>query len=288
MWSARSRTGWTVIWASGLPHQIADLLGGHRPRCLLHPGQPARAEDRGVFEVDVQHHLTLAARGAGCRFSVSEVEGGLVAGQVADRDRAAYVQGLGGAGEELLVGVVGDRGLQVQGIGEVEVPVDPDPAGDTRRRPGRCRSARPRPPRAVRPPGLRGRTWPWLPRSAGPAGPRRSCAPRARRGRRRTPPPRVRDRWCVRRWTPASRPAAARPPAGPSSCTAGNGPRRRGRGSGARRRWTCPARRRTPSPRTPRPPGSLRHPSADRTRASHRAARPATPWSASTPTAPRP
>ena len=32
-------------------------------------------------------------------------------------------------GEELLVGVVGDRGLQVQGVGEVEVPVHPDPAG---------------------------------------------------------------------------------------------------------------------------------------------------------------
>ena len=34
-------------------------------------------------------------------------------------------------GEELLVGVVGDRGLQVEGIGEVEVPVHPDPAGHT-------------------------------------------------------------------------------------------------------------------------------------------------------------
>ena len=32
--------------------------------------------------------------------------------------------------EELLVGVGGDRGLEVQGVGEVEVAVDPDRAGD--------------------------------------------------------------------------------------------------------------------------------------------------------------
>ena len=29
------------------------------------------------------------------------------------------------------MGVVGDRGLQVEGVGQVEVAVDPDPAGDT-------------------------------------------------------------------------------------------------------------------------------------------------------------
>ena len=29
------------------------------------------------------------------------------------------------------MGVVGDRGLQVEGVGEVEVPVHPDPAGHT-------------------------------------------------------------------------------------------------------------------------------------------------------------
>ena len=82
----------------------------------------------------------------------------------------------------------------------------------------------------------------------------------------------MRDRWCVRRWTRAARPAAARRPAGPSSLAAGSGPRPRGTGSGARRRWTCPARRRTPSPRTPRPPDTLRRPAADRTRATRRPA----------------
>ena len=63
--------------------------------------------------------------------AVGEVEGGLAAGEVADRDRAADIEGLGGAEEELVVGVGGDRCLQVEGVGEVEVPVDPDPTVDT-------------------------------------------------------------------------------------------------------------------------------------------------------------
>ena len=48
---------------------------------------------------------------------------------------------------------------------------------------------------------------------------------------------------------------------------AGSDPRSRGTGSGDRRRWTCPARRRIRRPRTPPPPGSPRHPTADTTHA---------------------
>ena len=57
----------------------------------------------------------------GCR---GEVEGLLGAGQVADSEGAADVEGLGGTQEQLVVGVGGDRGLQVQGIGQVDVAVD--------------------------------------------------------------------------------------------------------------------------------------------------------------------
>ena len=47
-----------------------------------------------------------------------------MAGEVAGGDGAAYVQRLGGPGEELLVGVGGDRGVEVDRVGEVEVALD--------------------------------------------------------------------------------------------------------------------------------------------------------------------
>ena len=86
-----------------------------------------------MLEVDVQHHLALAARlrlRAGL-FVLAQVERVLGAGQVAGGDGTAYVQGLGGPQQELVVGVGCDRGLQVQGVGEVDVTVDADPAVDT-------------------------------------------------------------------------------------------------------------------------------------------------------------
>ena len=115
-----------MIWASGLPHQSPDLFGGDRAAGLLEPGQPTGAEDGGVFEVDVQHHLSAAwsVRLGGW---VCQVEGVLVAGQVAGGDGAADVEGVGRAEEELLVGVRGDRGLQVEGVGQVDVAVDAGP-----------------------------------------------------------------------------------------------------------------------------------------------------------------
>ena len=46
----------------GVGAPLADLFGGDRAAGLLDPGEAAGAEDGGVLEVDVQHHLTLAAR----------------------------------------------------------------------------------------------------------------------------------------------------------------------------------------------------------------------------------
>ena len=45
----------------GVAAPVPDLGGGHRPRSLLEPGQAAGAQDGGVVEVDVQHHLTATA-----------------------------------------------------------------------------------------------------------------------------------------------------------------------------------------------------------------------------------
>ncbi len=47
-----------------------------------------------------------------------------MAGEVAGGDGAADVEGVGRAQGQLLVGVRGDRGLQVQGVGQVELAVD--------------------------------------------------------------------------------------------------------------------------------------------------------------------
>ena len=108
---------------------LADLLGGHRAGCLLEPGHAPGSHECGLGEVDVQHHLTLAATHRPT-VRLGQVEGALVAGQVPDRLGATYVAGSRWSREALLVGVRGDRGLQVQGVGEVDVAVDPDPAGD--------------------------------------------------------------------------------------------------------------------------------------------------------------
>ena len=116
-----------MIWASGLGAPLPDLLGGDRAAGLLEPGQAAGAEDGGVLEVDVQHHLTLATWLRLRPARLGQVEGLLVAGEVAGRDGAAYVEGVGRTQQELLVGVRGDRGLQVQGVGQVDVAVDHGP-----------------------------------------------------------------------------------------------------------------------------------------------------------------
>ena len=44
-----------------------------------------------------------------------------MAGEVAGGHRAAYVEGLGAAGEPELLGATGDGGVEVEGVGEVEL-----------------------------------------------------------------------------------------------------------------------------------------------------------------------
>ncbi len=59
-----------------------------------------------------------------------EVEAGLLAGDLADRLGPPHVQRLLGPAGGQDGGFVGDPGLQVQGVGEVELSVDPGGAGE--------------------------------------------------------------------------------------------------------------------------------------------------------------
>ena len=190
---------------------------------------------------------------------------------------AADVEGVGRAQGQLLVGVRGDRGLQVQGVGQVQVAVDTDPARDG------C-VADP----DVEVPGLgRGEVFcfgglgvepglglldqPGQLHGADGVRERRDLRVHERRSLRAT------GTGCGPRSMRAATPPAPPPRGGPSSAGAGNGPRPRGRGSGAPTRWNGPWPRRTRRPRTPPPPGTPARRAAGRTRASHRPARPATP-----------
>ena len=116
-----------MTWASGLAHHSRTCSAVTGPPGLLEPGQPAGAEHGGVLEVDVQHHLALAVAGSAGWVGSARSRVCWCAGEVAGGDGAAYVEGLGRAQEQLLVGVGGDRGLEVQGVGQVQVAVDADP-----------------------------------------------------------------------------------------------------------------------------------------------------------------
>ena len=152
MCSLRSRTGLTVIWASGLPHHCRICSACTGPRVFStrpnSPGQRGAGDDGGVGEVHVQHHLTrlaglpraavrasrspsagrgrrpgrVAVRVRGRRGGV-EVEGELAAGEVPDGGGPPHVQGVGGAEVLQRLGAGGDGGVEVEGVGEVELPV---------------------------------------------------------------------------------------------------------------------------------------------------------------------
>ena len=129
MWSARSRTGWTVIWASGLAAPVPDLLGGDRAGGLLDPSEPAGAEDGGLFEVDVQHHLTLARARCGSAGRLGEVEGGWLRARLpaamerrTSRDSVEPSRSCGWASSA-------DGGVEVDRVGQVQLALDQHGAG---------------------------------------------------------------------------------------------------------------------------------------------------------------
>ena len=121
MCSARSSTGWTVIWASGLAHHAGPARRSPAPG----PPGPGRVRRRrGPRRVRGGRAAPPRASSVAARSAVIgwlQVQGELVAGQVAGRDGAAYVQGLGGAGQQLLVGIGREGGVEVDRVGQVEV-----------------------------------------------------------------------------------------------------------------------------------------------------------------------
>jgi len=99
----------------------ADLLGGEALAGVLQPRQVERSAasgDRGLGEVDVEHDL---ARPAASRDPWLEVECQLAAGEVAGGDRAAYVERLVGSGDLELLGTSREGGVEVEGVGQVEL-----------------------------------------------------------------------------------------------------------------------------------------------------------------------
>ena len=66
---------------------------------------------------------SVVVRGAGVALG-EEVEGGLGAGEVAERGRRRRVEGLVGAEGLLRGGTVGEGAVEVEGVGDVELGLD--------------------------------------------------------------------------------------------------------------------------------------------------------------------
>ncbi len=130
-------TGLTVTLVRVSPHQALDLVEQHQPLAFLQP--PGGAED-GVAvldgaggEVRVQHHLPRNRKAVGVpRAGVAlgvEVERGLGAGEVAERGGTAGVEGQAGSEGLEGGGAVGQGPVEVEGVGEVELGLEPHGAG---------------------------------------------------------------------------------------------------------------------------------------------------------------
>ena len=100
---------------------LADLLDGDRGPGVAAPADGLGAGQSVLGDVDDQVHRP-AGRGA------FESEGQLPAGQVTQRDGAAYVEGLGRPEVSLLLGAHPECVLEVEGVGEVDLGVDLDGA----------------------------------------------------------------------------------------------------------------------------------------------------------------
>ena len=101
----------------------------------------------------MQHHLPArhpAAPASPSRGRL-EPEGELGAGQVPQGHRPAHLQRLGAPEASQLGGAVGDRDLEVQGVGQVQAAVEVDRPVIGRPGPGRCPAAGPPRPRPGRP-----------------------------------------------------------------------------------------------------------------------------------------
>ena len=133
-WASRSSTGFTVILPA-VCAPVADLAGGDQLVAVLQPrrarrlrGRPGRGGRRGrPAASDVV--VSRRARSALLNHLDSQVEGELVAGELADRGRTADVEGVFRAQLLQLGGEAGDGLFEVQGVGQVELAVHRRGAG---------------------------------------------------------------------------------------------------------------------------------------------------------------
>ena len=182
----------------GVAAPLPDLFGGDRARVSWSRASPPAPRTAACSRWTCST-TSRFRRGRGSCAVCGEVEG------AAGRGRGCRPRGRGGR-----------RGTRWNPAGAAGGrPRRPRPPGPGRRPGRRRRRSGPDPRRPTSASAMskcpasaaasrsasvaRGRTGPWPPRSTGPAGPGRSCAPPARHGRPRTPPPRVRGTWCARR-----------------------------------------------------------------------------------------
>ena len=151
--SARSTTGFTVTVVPGTPHQVRTWSASTKRAGVRHPGQVqpvSGCRDRLVGQVHVQHHLAARSRGRSLGLGGGvEVQGQLVAGHLPEGFGAAHVQRRGRAEVGEPGGAGREGGVEVQGVGQVDLGLAPTRC--PRRTPDRC--ARGRAGRPRRPPG---------------------------------------------------------------------------------------------------------------------------------------
>ena len=113
----------------GVPAPRAYLVGGDQGLTPLELGDRIVAEDGRLGQVDVHHHLARLDR-ARRALGVAEVEGELPSRQIADGLGAAYVKRLLRPPHDELLGAGRDGGIEVEGVGDVELGLDPHGPGE--------------------------------------------------------------------------------------------------------------------------------------------------------------
>ena len=128
-------TGFTTTWVSGLAHQRRTCSAVISDAGVLQPAEVAEpgVGDRVLGEVRVEHDLPGPAPrrlGAASGCGRVQVEGLLVAGQLAHRGGPPHVERLGRPEGLELLRAGGHRGVEVEGVGEVELADDVGGAGE--------------------------------------------------------------------------------------------------------------------------------------------------------------
>ena len=125
-------TGLTVTFVRESPTPVLDLVEEDEPLALLDPaGRPKTVASPSRAASKWACRTTSRAAGRCWRIGSrsGEVEGGLGAGEVAEGSGAAGVERRVGAEGLQARGAVGERAVEVEGVGDVELGLEPHRAG---------------------------------------------------------------------------------------------------------------------------------------------------------------